>query len=315
MSAQPTDELATFAARHHLQGLTPPTLKAIAADRPGYTVEQGERFLAFQRRIDRDLLQHRAITDNRFTAWFAQGRQSLTQVRAFIVQFSVFSNQFLVAQLHKMINAETLESMRSSKEILANEIGVMFNGPRPAVGAGEDADRVGDPELVATEGSVDGGRFHFRAAHFEWLTGIAAKAGLDFDDIGKRRHGTSPTLHFCDELIRLYGSADYMTSQAASYAVENWAAAGFWDELVAGLQLFNERTDVALPLAFFTWHSRLEAQHARHTQEELEELYFTSAIDEDSFIRTGNEMLDGVAVFWDGLDAQRRLIGSGLRAA
>jgi indoleamine 2,3-dioxygenase len=32
----------------------------------------------------------------------------------------VFSNQFLIAQLNKMIHAETLESMRASKEILAN---------------------------------------------------------------------------------------------------------------------------------------------------------------------------------------------------
>jgi len=43
-----------------------------------------------------------------------------------------------------------------------------------------------------------------------------------------------------------------------------------------------------------------------HTQEELEELYFDRAIDEDDFIRVGNEMLDGVAAFWDGLDEQRR---------
>ncbi len=59
-------------------------------------------------------------------------------------------------------------------------------------------------------------------------------------------------------------------------------------------------------MGFFVWHDQLESQHAAHTQEELEELYFTLDLDEDGFIRYGNEMLDGVAAFWDGLDAQRR---------
>jgi len=152
------------------------------------------------------------------------------------------------------------------------------------------------------------GIFRFRAAHFEWLLQIAGKLGLDYNDVGKRRFGTRPTLFFCDELVRLYGSEDYRISQAASYAVENWAAAGFWNELVEGLEKFNTRTRAALPLAFFSWHSRLEAQHALHTQEELEELYFTSQVDEDGFIHYGQEMLDGVAVFWNGLNDQRRLI-------
>ena len=61
-------------------------------------------------------------------------------------------------------------------------------------------------------------------------------------------------------------------------------------------------------MAFFTWHSRLETQHARHTQEELEELYCTREIDEAQFIRVGNEMLDGVAAFWNGLEEQRKQI-------
>ena len=93
------------------------------------------------------------------------------------------------------------------------------------------------------------------------------------------------------------------TSQAASYAVENWAAAGFWDELVEGLTRYNKLTGSKLPRAFFSWHGRLEAQHAQHTQEELEELYWTHHINEDFFIKTGNEMLESVAAFWDGLES------------
>ena len=125
-----------------------------------------------------------------------------------------------------------------------------------------------------------------------------------------QRGGQTPprdpaTLFFCDELVGLYGSPEYLISQAASYAVENWAAAGFWDELIADFKRYNARNGEDLPLAFFTWHARLEAQHAKHTQEELQRLYFERALDEDAFIRFGNEMLDGVAVFWEGLNEDR----------
>jgi hypothetical protein len=264
-------------------------------------------FHAFCARLDGELLTHRIITDNPYTAWFERGPLNETQVRAFIVQFSVFSNQFLVAQLLKTINADSLEGMRASKEILANEIGVVFRAPQTAtVRLDPVAAEPASPELVSTEGTVDGGTFRFRAAHFEWLLGIAERLGLTFAELGRREHGTRATLFFCDELIRLYGSENYMTSQAASFAVENWAAAGFWDALVRGLERYNERAQAKLPLAFFAWHARLEAQHAQHTKEELEALYASRAIDEDAFIRHGRDMLEGVAAFWEGLDQQRQ---------
>ncbi len=298
-------ELQRYAGEHGLQGLSLPTLAAIIAGKPGYTDERGRRFLRFQQRIDRELLNHRVITANDYTAWFARGPHNQAQITAFVVQFSVFSNLFLIAQLHKMINADTLEGMRASKEILANEIGVVFRPPGERDTVQRSAVAI-DPELVSTQGSIEGGTFRFQAAHFEWLLRMAEKLGLSFSDVGKRCHGTEATLFFCDELVRLYGSSDYLTSQAASYAVENWAAAGFWDELVTGFERYNAQSGAELPLSFFTWHSRLEAQHAQHTQEELEELYFSRPIDEDQFIRYGNEMLDGVWAFWDGLDQQRR---------
>ena len=310
MSVATHPQLDDFARNHALDGLTEPSLRAIAEGREGYSIETARRFLAFQARIDGQLLRHPIITDNAYTAWFEHGRKSHEQIMSFIVQFSVFSNQFLVAQLHKTLNADTLEGMRASKEILANEIGVVFNPPAKAKADATNLEAQGDPELVSTEGTVDGGVFRFRAAHFEWLLRIAEKLGLRFDDMGRRVHGTDSTLFFCDELIRLYGSEDYMTSQAASYAVENWAAAGFWDQLVTGLVAYNKQIASPLPLAFFTWHARIEGQHAQHTQEELEELYFDREVDEDAFIDTGNEILGGVAAFWNGLDEQRRRIAA-----
>lgn len=306
MSVVVNPELETFARDNHLVGLTALSLCAVLERRPGYSIDKGRRFLTFQERINKELLHHRVITDNRYTAWFEQGEQTHEQVKAFVVQFSVFSNLFLVAQLYKMINADSLEGMRASKEILANEIGVVFKPSRAGNTKVPVNDADVDPQLVSSEGTVEGGVFRFRAAHFEWLLQIARKLGLGFNDVGKRRHGTAATVFFCDELKRLYGSEDYLVSQAASYAVENWAAAGFWDELVEGFNKYNACSGAALPLAFFTWHARLETQHAQHTQEELEELYFARDLDEDAFIRYGNEMLEGVAAFWDGLDEQRR---------
>src|SRR5262245_1330169 len=249
---------------------------------------------AFRERLDREVLQHSVIRANPFTAWFKHGEFSPAQARAFLVQFSVFSNQFLVAQLQKVLNAETLDEMRASKEILANEIGVGFRGA------------AGDALLGSTLGSVEGGTFHFPAAHFELLARMARQFGLDFGDLGKRRFGTGATLHFCDELQRLYANEDYQVAAAASWAVENWAAAGFWDELVEGWERYGERMrHEQFDIGFFTWHARIEANHAQHTQDELAELLKDRYIDEDRFVRNANLMLDAVLVFWRGLDFQR----------
>ena len=254
-----------------------------------------------QQVVDRLVGSHPVVTDNAYTTWFATGRASTDEVRHLTVQFSVFSHLFVEAQLRKVINAPSLESYRAGKEILLNELGVVFRPPRPAV-----VDDAIDPALVATEGTVDGGRFRFGAAHFEWLLRFGAPLGLGFDDLGKRRHATPATEHFCDELLRVYGSEDTSVAEGASYAVEHWAAAGFWKELIAGLEAYAARTGTRLPLAFWTWHDRVEDQHAAHTADELAEAVALDGFDAERFLAGAAEMLDGVKVFWDGLDADRR---------
>ena len=304
-----------YAVENNIEGLTSITLRKIIAGE--FNQDRAAPFLRFQKRINLELLNHRVITHNAYTKWFEEGNINSDQVKHFLIQFSVFSNQFLIAQLHKMLNAETLEEMRASKEILANEIGVIFNNkgsgstnnsPKEKEGqALAILDGMDGSEIVGLEGTVDGGSFRFKAAHFEWLVSLAQKLNLDFQDMGRRCHGDTKTLYFCDELIRLYGSEQYSIASAASYAVENWAAAGFWDELVSGLAGFKENNKIEdFPLAFFTWHSKLEANHAHHTQQEIEEYYFTNTVDEDSFLKYGNEMLDGVEAFWDGLNQSRQ---------
>ena len=268
-----------------------------------------DRFFA---RVRATVMEHPVVTDNRYCAWFAGGEASREQVRDLVQQFSVFSNLFVVAQLLKTINAPTLQQARCAKEILVNELGVVFRSgrttPRPTlVPSDEDEmERLGDPALVSTEGTVDGGTYHFTAAHFEWLTKVAEPLGLGFADVGKRRHGWPTTLHFCDELARIYGSDDPDIAEGASFAVEHWAAAGFWKELIAGLDIFRDRECPELRLSFFTWHDRVEDQHAAHTMDELVEAYGRPDFDEEKFLEGAREMLDGVRVFWDGLDERRR---------
>jgi hypothetical protein len=277
----------------------------------------GKDFDAFKRTIEREFMGHPVVKKNDYTAWFAHGEVPMDHLRQFTVQFSVFSNQFLLAALNRVINADTLEAARESKEILMNELGVIYNkveksaahspgADRPTGGGHATSDREGDPALVATEGTVDGGKFRFQAAHFEWLLRFGEPLGLTFDDLGKRRHGIPSTIHFCDELFRLYGSDDYNEAMGASFAVENWAAAGFWKELIAGLERVKARSVPDLPLAFFTWHDKIEDQHREHTWDELRACYDAAKFREEPFIRAGATMLDGVKVFWDGLNDLRK---------
>src|SRR5688572_18718672 len=270
----------------------------------------GKNFEAFKNTIEHKFMGHPVVTQNVYTAWFARGDMPLDHLRYFTVQFSVFSNQFLLAALNRVINADTVQAARESKEILMNELGVIYtkggSSAAAAAGTSGDADRDGDPALVSTEGTVDGGRFRFQAAHIEWLLRFGQPLGLAFDDIGKRRHGSPSTLRFCDELFRLYGSDDYNEAMGAAFAVENWAAAGFWKELISGLEKIKATRVPDLPLAFFTWHDKIENQHKAHVWDELNECYNSPKFREEPFISAGITMLDGVKVFWDGLDDSRQ---------
>ena len=263
-------------------------------------ISDREAFDYFKQRITEELFTHPVITNNLYCEWFADARLTKSDVVFFTKQFSVFSNQFTIAQLHKVINAGTLDEMHDAKEILLNELGVLFKKEEGKT------DDVVDPQYVGIEGSVENSTFRFKAAHFEWLLAFAKPLGLEFEDIGKRKHGTPYTLHFCDELIRLYSNENHIVGAGASFAVENWAASGFWKQLIQGLEKFSEKQEERLPLAFFTWHDKLESQHASHTWNELKELYFgKEKFDEATFINAGIEMLNGVQAFWTGLQLDR----------
>ncbi len=118
-------------------------------------------------RIKREILPHEVITNNQFCAWFEKGKIDRDDVRHFLVQFSVFSNLFIEAQLKKTINAPTLEAMHASKQILMNELGVVFKPTKKKTIA--DTSTEVENDIVQEEGTVDGGSFFFKAAHFEWM--------------------------------------------------------------------------------------------------------------------------------------------------
>ena len=191
------------------------------AQRGGRTTMTGKAFETFKDTVDQEFMHHPVVVNNAYTAWFAESRLPLDHLRHFTVQFSVFSNQFLLAALNRVINADTLEAARESKEIVMNELGVIYAaGERPRPGARPvdadriyvdpkrarpgprslDADREGDPALVATTGTVEGGTFRFQAAHFEWLLRFGGALGLRFGDMGKRRHGDRSTLFFAPSI-------------------------------------------------------------------------------------------------------------------
>jgi len=238
----------------------------------------------FRCAVARAIERHPVVRENRYTTWFSRGEATLAELRAFTVQFSVFSHLFIEAQLRKCINAPDRESYRAGKEILMNELGVVF----------------------APSGSVEGGSFRFTAGHFEWLAHFAETLELRWDQIGKRTHGTAATLAFCDALVHWYGSDDPSTAAGASYAIEHWAAAGFWKQLIAGLRQIKSNRLPELPLGFWTWHDALEDQHAAHTDDELAGAFERPGFSPDRFIDSGIAMLDAMAGFWNGLDATRR---------
>ena len=131
------------------------------------------------------------------TRWFATGEAGSGEVRHLTVQFSVFSHLFVEAQLRKVINAADLDTYRAGKEILLNELGVVFNAgrtPPPAV----DTTRAWSPPRARSTAAAS-------ASAPPTSSGSCAsppRSGLGFADLGKRRHGTPATLFFCDELLR-----------------------------------------------------------------------------------------------------------------
>jgi hypothetical protein len=263
---------------------------------PSLRVVPGMANPAFRTRLHLTVNEHPIVLRNPYTSWFAKGALSKEEVARFTREFSVFSHQFIIAQLRKVIESPDMEAYHAGKEILLNELGVVFRPPgQPVLVEGTT------PDVVSPTGTVDGATYRHAAAHFEWLVAFAKPLGLGFGDLGKRRHGSPTTVRFCDQVIELYGSSDPNVAAGASFAIEHWAAAGFWKELIQGLQRFKDQSGLPLNLGFWVFHDRLEQQHADHTSDELAELEATPGFDPEAFLKGARGLLEAVQGFWQGL--------------
>lgn len=258
-------------------------------------------FQRFWDTIDREFFQHPVIVNNPYTKWFKKGEVSEPQVKEMIVQFSVFSNHFLVVQCKRMVNAKTEEGEKGARWILANEIGV---------------------SLDIKTGSCEGGKFATRAAHLNWIRDTAAPLNIDRKILGDWNVGTDATHKFLKGLDETYGSPDENIGAGASFAIETWAGFGigqgkelennnFWMELITGLKVFNEKVlepsdRKPIPLGFFQYHFQIESGHVENVKHELEETFSGEGFDEAKYLSGGKKALESIYTFWLGLDATRK---------
>lgn len=252
--------------------------------------------------IQKEFFEHPVVRANPYTEWFSRGTASPEQVADLIVQFSVFSNHFLVVQAKRMVHAATLEGEVCARNILINELGVGL-----------------DPRT----GSVEGRSFSTANAHLNWLREVGAGLGLSPMELGRWEKGSPETRAFLKGLEATYGSRDGNVGAGASFAIENWAAFGiglgplermnFWKQLIEGLEGFNRSQRQALglkplPLGFFRFHFEIEAGHGLNVWRELEETLSQAGFDAKKFLKGGVKALDAIHLFWQGLDGSRRAL-------
>lgn len=259
------------------------------------------KFEKFKKRIEKDFFKHPVIVNNPYTKWFKKGNANIDQVKDLILQFSVFSNHFIVVQAKRMVNAETLEGEISARAILLNECGVGMN---------------------VKSGSIEGQRFTTPNAHINWLRRVADILEIDPRSVGRWETGTKATHDFLRGLDKTYGSHDGQVGSGASFAIETWAAYGigkskkeesnnFWMELVSGLESFNKKHRTPnklkpLPIGFFKYHFETEAGHGTNVWNELEETFHQRNFNEEKYISAGKIALEAIYTFWLGLDENRK---------
>ena len=260
-----------------------------------------KNFNLLKQRIEKDFFQHPVIVNNPYTKWFKQGNANPEQVKDLILQFSVFSNHFIVVQCKRMVYASTIEGEEAARAILLNECGVGMN--------------------VKT-GSIEGQKFTTPNAHLNWLRKMADTLNIPSNVIGRWETGTESTHKFLNGLDKTYGSLDGVIGAGASFAIETWAAFGigetpekesnnFWDELVVGLETYNAKHRVpknlpSVPTGFFKYHFETEAGHGVSVWKELEETFAQPGFDEEKYIKSGKIALDSIYTFWLGLDETRK---------
>lgn len=300
---QHINSLDNFASRHALNGLSRQTLEDLYNG--VYRIDKAQAYLDFHDRLENSFTTHPAFTSPPYIHWFASTQLSMAEVRHFMVQFSVLTSQFLVAQLQKTINAPTFREMCKNKRELVNELGVTY----------------GDHESPSTHSRSSGfaptssdhgstcptlGVYSEGMSQFELLVDMGKPFGLDFPDLGKRSHGTPSTLFFCDVLIKLYGNPNPLTVMAATITLEKWFSADFWNLLTQGFKNYQKRTHTLIPLTYLSSRALEQEKRAAANKSLLEIFYLSHEIDEQQFLNDTHELLNSVHIFWRGLEDDRK---------
>lgn len=259
-------------------------------------------------RLQREIHQHPVIVNNPYTKWFKMGNANTEQVKDLVLQFSVFSNYFLVIQCKRMVNAPSEAVMKLARDIMVNELGVKMNTTE---------DNFGD---------TDGNKFQHKNAHLNWLRKIGEMLDLDPDTLGNWSIGTEATHKFLEQLEEAYGSRDNNIGGGASFAIETWAGHGighgeeneynnFWKELVIGLEVYNKKHrepegKAPIGMGFFQHHFDIEAGHVKTVEKELEEEFFSPGFDEEKWFEGARRALQAIYIFWLGLNETRKKLES-----
>ena len=263
-----------------------------------------KNFETFKTVIEKEFFEHPVIVNNPYTKWFKQGQANTAQIKDLLLQFSVFSNHFIVVQCKRMVNAETIEGEESARAILLNECGVGMD---------------------VKSGSIENQKFTTPNAHINWLRKVASMLDIAPRMLGRWETGTKATHDFLNGLDKTYGSLDGQIGSGASFAIETWAAYGigqgekaesnnFWKELIVGLELYNQKDRIPkkltpLPTGFFQYHFETESGHGLNVWQELEQTLSQPNFDENKYLTAGKTALDSIYTFWLGLDETRKKLG------
>lgn len=241
-------------------------------------------FLIFEKRHEVEFFQHPIMNDP-YTTWFAKGEQNPAQMRAFFVQFAVFSLRFVAAAALRYAMARGKHARYEAWEILTSEIGGLFSAT----------------------GSADGNIIKFSDAHINWLTEGAEAYGLTEDDLNAY-NGIPEMNNFCSTFMLSYGSADYTEAVAAATAIETIAyLCKMWERLETGRVLYDLRHEIKRKkeFRFFSGHGEVEPFHAQHAIADSREQYMLGRIEDDRYFLVGRKMLDSWLGSWVGMDRQR----------
>lgn len=227
------------------------------------------------------LKNHPILVENKYLSWFEKGELTRQDVTHLLIQFSVLNNLLFVAQTKFMNNVVDYETFIEIKGFILNRLGVMGENPSSS----------------------------HQKSLFEHLLVLGKQLGLEFNNLGKRKHASESTLYLTDQLEQLYDSDDFSVALGARYGFEVWASSKFWDSLSLGLKKFENKLGLDLSLGFLDFQESLKLEHKLKMEKLLNRLsskfnphfFFTP----DQFYYGLKKSLDALEVFWNSLDHVR----------